>query len=169
MHRRFLEPTMGDNKILLLVQAIPRLVHFDMAIDNFTWTICQTLLGIHSGWLETVHLYHVRGNKEGCRNASRILATCSNLRSFVLFHRSTVEMPEEVQALFDLPWNCPLLERIELVGFQAFDDTTDNDEYGGDDGSEAQSEDSAASVTGLECSTGDLECWDDEDRFVNVD
>ncbi|KAG0340532.1 hypothetical protein BG000_011747 [Podila horticola] len=164
IYRRFLEPTMGDNKILLLIQAISRLVHFDMAIDNFSWTICQTLLGIHSGWLETVHLYHDRGNKEGCRNASRILATCSNLRSFVLFHRSIVEMPEDVQALFDLPWNCPLLERIELVGFQAYD-TTDDDDLSDDDGSGAESEDSVASVTGLGSSTGGLEHWHRDDDF----
>ncbi|KAI9234292.1 MAG: hypothetical protein BYD32DRAFT_423942 [Podila humilis] len=161
IYRHFLEPIMGDNRILLLIQAIPRLVHFDMAINNFSWTICQTLLGVNSGWLETVHLYHDRGNKEGCRNASRILATCSNLRSFILFHRSIVEMTEDVQALFDLPWNCPLLERIELVGFQSYDDATDDD----DNGSETQSESSEAPAIGLGRSTGGPGGWDGEDSF----
>ncbi|KAG0031084.1 hypothetical protein BGZ82_007141 [Podila clonocystis] len=74
-------------------------------------------------------------------------------------------MPEDVQALFDLPWNCPLLERIELVGFKPSDDMTDDDDHSNEDGYEAQSEGSAASATGLESSMGDLECWDEEDSF----
>ncbi|KAF9287859.1 hypothetical protein BGZ74_001001 [Mortierella antarctica] len=106
---------------LHLLKATSRLMHYDLPIYSLDSTFCTALLA-HASFLQTVHIYCGSMSETHFHNASRILASCRNLASF-LFRltdspRGQSTWQDGILALFDKPWNCPNLKEFELHGFK---------------------------------------------------
>lgn len=108
-----------DKKIIALLHASSRLLSIEITRRVFTSTVCQAVLD-HAGWLESVELKFLEADEENVRNMNRILASCPNLRTLRAhggFHACYDDLSLES---FELAWNCPHLESIDLEGFTLF-------------------------------------------------
>jgi hypothetical protein len=54
------------------------------------------------------------------QNAGRILSTCPNLASILMYSNFGLERPEDSLALLDEPWICTNLKELELHGFRPY-------------------------------------------------
>ncbi|KAF9311246.1 hypothetical protein BG003_007604 [Podila horticola] len=104
-----------DDKILLLIAATSRLVHFEMEMVEFTSEICDALL-FHSQHLETVHIYVDDKDRDTLVHGGKILAACPKLKSFALVSACHAWSPKDGLILLEQPWKSPGVEAFWLDG-----------------------------------------------------
>ncbi|KAG0327676.1 hypothetical protein BG000_000846 [Podila horticola] len=134
-----------DDEIANLLNVSPGLILIDINRRTIRPRVAQALLA-HAKWLETLELVFHRGDKRNVCFVNKVLANCPNLRTLAIGNAFTAEYhPLKLSWFNKLPWNCPLLQDIQLRGFTdncyrlSGDILSDAESEAGD--SEASSED----------------------------
>lgn len=68
----------------ILVRSVPKLVRLDLQVKALAKGLCLQLLGVHSGWLQTVSLSVWDNTTENLSSANKFLASCPKLERFSL-------------------------------------------------------------------------------------
>ncbi|KAG0026493.1 hypothetical protein BGZ81_006312 [Podila clonocystis] len=105
-----------DDEILLLMSSTSRLVHFEMEMLEFTSEVCDALLLAHAQHLETVHIYVDGMDRATLVHGGKVLAACSNIKSFALICACNAWSPKDGLILLEQPWKSPVMEAFWLDG-----------------------------------------------------
>ncbi|KAF9332604.1 hypothetical protein BG006_004527 [Podila minutissima] len=108
------DETMWEEDCISMIQASPRLMQMELAVETVRFALCNRLVELHGDWLETVALHMVTGTKFSFASANEVLRSCVMLVSFEMHLMEWCWRIRSNMDLFRRRWNCPRLARFKL-------------------------------------------------------
>lgn len=124
---------MWGEDCISMIQASPRLMQMELAVETVGLSLCNALVELHGDWLETVALHMVTGTRFSFVGANKVLRSCPMLVSFEMHLMEWCWRIHSNMGLFRRRWNCPRLARFKLVRCVCLRETDGQEAYFRDD------------------------------------